>query len=193
MDGLIIYVFVSIFTPGPNNIMSSASSSRIGVKKTLPFMLGVLVGTFIVFIITGILSEIILDNVSVMKRYIGYIGAIYMTYLAFKIATSDSMVDVEEMGTKNLFFVAILLTLINPKAIIFGLTVTALYTQWRLGFIELLILSTILAVLCFIAVIVWGFFGSLFKTFLSKYQRLFKMTMATLLIFSGLLIILDTI
>jgi len=193
VDGLIIYVFIGIFTPGPNNIMSSATSSRIGIKKTLPFMLGVLIGTFIVFSITGIINESLLGNVSIMKKYVGYIGATYIMYLAFKLATSDAIVDVDSGSTKNLFFRAIFLTFVNPKAIIFGLTVTAIYINWGVNFFEHLFLSSILAVLCFISVILWGISGYLFMRLLSKYQRLFNIAMASLLIFSAVLILLDTI
>lgn len=193
MDPVIIYVLVGTFTPGPNNIMSSSSSSRIGFWKTLPFMLGVLVGTFLVFSLSGIFNVILFENISIIKKYIGYIGAIYMLYLAYKIATSESISDGKDIGSKNLFFKAIFLTFINPKAIIFGLTVTGLYIRWGINFNMLMGISTLLAILCFVSVIIWGLFGYLFMKFLSKYQKLFNISMASLLIFSAMLILIDTI
>jgi len=193
MDPVIIYVLVGTFTPGPNNIMSSSSSSRIGFLKTLPFMLGVLVGTFLVFTLTGIFNVILFDNITIIKKYIGYIGALYMLYLAYKIATAPSISEGKDIGTKNLFFKAIFLTFVNPKAIIFGLTVTGLYISWGIDLEVLLGISIILAILCFVSVIIWGLFGFVFMKFLSKYQKIFNIAMASLLIFSALLILIDTI
>lgn len=51
MTGFITYILISVFTPGPNNIFSSISSARMGFKKTHRFMLGILVGTFLVLLL----------------------------------------------------------------------------------------------------------------------------------------------
>lgn len=193
MEAILIYMIIGTFTPGPNNILSSSTSSKIGFVKTLPFMLGVLVGTFFVFSLTGMFNIVLFENISAIKKYVGYIGAIYMGYLAFKIATSEGVNEANDIGKKNLFFKAILLTFINPKAIVFGLTVTGLFFSWGVEAVLLILLSIFLAVLCFLSVILWGLFGHLFTKFLSKYYRIFNITMASLLIFSALLIIIDTI
>jgi len=193
MDPILIYVLVGIFTPGPNNIMSSSKSSRIGVLETLPFMLGVLVGTFIVFFATGIFNAILFGNITVLKQYIGYIGAAYMAYLAYKMVASEDINYGKDIWKTQLFFKAILLTLINPKAIVFGLTVTGLYIGWGIQVTELFIISLGLAVLCFISVLVWGFFGHLFMRFLARYQKMFNVAMASLLLFSAILILFDTV
>lgn len=193
MDPILIYVLVGTFTPGPNNILSSSTSSRIGILKTLPFMFGVLVGTFIVFTITGIFNVVLFEKIGVIKQYVGYIGAFYMAYLAFKIATSEDIKSGKDIGKTNLFFKAILLTFINPKAIVFGLTVTGLYFRWGINLQDLLRISLGLAVLCFLSVLVWGFLGYLFMRFLSKYQKIFNIAMASLLLFSAILILFDTV
>ena len=136
MDPLLIFVFLNIFTPGPNNILSSYSSSRIGFKKTIYFMLGVLVGTFVIFVLTGIIVNSFLDDETTLTRYIGYLGAIYMIYLAFKIATLDIGEDAGHIGTKILFKSGILLAFINPKMIIFGFTIAVLISTDGPSFFE---------------------------------------------------------
>lgn len=40
--GFLSYVFITAFTPGPNNIMSMSNASRLGFKKAFPFNLGIL-------------------------------------------------------------------------------------------------------------------------------------------------------
>lgn len=37
----LLYVFVTSFTPGPNNIMAMLFATKYGFKKTLGFCLGV--------------------------------------------------------------------------------------------------------------------------------------------------------
>lgn len=199
MEPILIYILIGVFTPGPNNIMSSSTSSKIGVLKTLPFMLGVLVGTFIVFYLTGMFNVLLFDNVEVVKKYVGYIGAVYMTYLAFKIATSDTLEKPDNSENSkdfletNLFPKGILLTFVNPKAIVFGLTVTGLLLHIGLADEALIGVAFFLAILCFVSVLVWGFLGQLFMNVLSQYLKIFNLVMATLLIFSALAIIIDTL
>ncbi len=193
MNAIIIYIFVGIFTPGPNNIMSSSTASKIGVLKTLPFMFGVLVGTFLVFSLTGIFNIYLFDNVDIIKKYIGIIGALYMTYLAFMIISSDSISESGKVVTGKLFFKAVLLTFINPKAIIFGLTVTGIFVSQGVSALGVFTIALFLAVLCFISVLLWGTFGHLFMKFLSKHFKIFNIIMATLLMYSAVLILFDTI
>lgn len=50
-----------------------------------------------------------------------------MLYLAFKILTSKTSTDPDEKYNKNLFTVGILLQFINPKGILFGLTVVSTF------------------------------------------------------------------
>ena len=55
----LIYVFVTTFTPGPNNIMAMTNAVQDGYKKTIRFILGVLAGMFVILLISGILNLIL--------------------------------------------------------------------------------------------------------------------------------------
>ncbi len=193
VDALLLYMVIGSFTPGPNNIMSSSISFNIGVKKALPFMLGVLVGTFLVFSISGIFYTILWEKTLIVVKYVGYFGAIYLLFLAIKMAPADSPLIVKDTSPKNLFLKAIFLSLINPKAIILGFTVSSMYLNEGVSFGGHLVMSLILATLCFVAVLLWGGLGYLFMQYLSKYQKVFNVAMATLLIFSAFLILLDAV
>lgn len=48
-----------------------------------------------------------------------------MLYLALKILTSKTSINPDEKYNKNLFTVGIFLQFINPKGILFGLTVVS--------------------------------------------------------------------
>jgi len=56
------------------------------------------------------------------------LGVGYMLYLAFKILTSkENTSDKEEENKRNLFIVGVFLQFVNPKGILFGITVVATY------------------------------------------------------------------
>lgn len=192
MSGFIIYIFVSVFTPGPNNIFSSTSSLRVGFRKTLPFMFGVFVGTFIVFYITGVLNVFLYENVQVITQVIGILGGLFIIYLAVKMFLTSKQEDKMMITNNHYFLMAILLTLINPKALIFGLTVATYYLHLGFPTNGILLLSFLSAFLCFVSVVVWGMFGRVFRKFLSNYRVAFNIVMAVLLGYSGVLIIIES-
>lgn len=193
MSGFILYILVSVFTPGPNNIFASAHSAKAGFFKTLPFMLGVLVGTFVVFVLTSWFNLYLYENVQFVNRVIGVLGGLFILYLALVMYQARG--EEERMMIRNgrLFPMAVLLTLINPKAILFGLTVATYYLT--LGFDPggLLWLAVINAVLCLVSVMVWGGFGISMRHFLHHYRVQFHIVMAILLAYSGILILIETI
>ena len=41
---LVVFAFTMAFTPGPNNVISTASGVNYGYIRTLPFILGVAIG-----------------------------------------------------------------------------------------------------------------------------------------------------
>ena len=193
MSGFIIYIMVSIFTPGPNNIFSSASSAKTGFFKTLPFMFGVLFGTFIVFFITGLFNVYLYENVQFINQVIGIVGGLFILYLALAMFRSRHQNDKLMIKNGKLFTMAIALTLINPKAIIFGLTVATFYLNVGFKPSGMFLLSVINAILCFLSVLVWGFFGHSMRQLLQRYQLQFNIVMALLLAYSGILIIIESI
>ncbi|QMS84861.1 LysE family translocator [Candidatus Xianfuyuplasma coldseepsis] len=193
MDAFIIYILVSIFTPGPNNLFSSASSSKVGIVKTLPFMAGVFVGTFIVFYITGIFNVFLAEQVPVITRYIGILGGLFILYLAYGMFKTRHEEGKMMIQNDRYFYMAVVLTLINPKAIIFGLTVAAFYLGLSFPSDGMFLLSFINAFLCFVSVLVWGYFGKALKQVMKNHRTVFNIIMALLLAYSGVIIIVETI
>ncbi len=192
MSGFIIYILVSIFTPGPNNIFASASSAKVGFRKTLPFMFGVLLGTFIVFIITGLFNVYLYDNLRIVNQVIGVLGGLFILYLAISMYFTSNKEGKLMIPDSKYFTMAIMLTLINPKALIFGLTVTTYYLQLGFPSTGMVFLAIINAVLCLLSVFLWGFFGQTFKLYLEKYQKQFNIIMSLLLAYSGIIILIES-
>jgi threonine/homoserine/homoserine lactone efflux protein len=193
MGGFITYILISVFTPGPNNIFSSISSAKVGFKKTLRFMFGILVGTFLVFVITSLINLYLYSNVRVVTRIIGIFGGVFILYLALRMFLSRK--DDEKLLIKNdkLFIMAVILNFINAKTIIFGLTIATFYLELGFDPDYIILFTFLMAILCFIAVVVWGLFGQVFKEFLTKYKVYYNIIMALLLAYSAVMIIIESI
>lgn len=54
MDPLYAFVFLGLFSPGPNVILLTASGARFGFRATLPHVAGVVIGVGIVAGMTGL-------------------------------------------------------------------------------------------------------------------------------------------
>ncbi len=193
MGGFITYILISVFTPGPNNIFSSISSAKVGFKKTLRFMFGILVGTFLVFVITSLINLYLYSNVRIVTRIIGIFGGVFILYLALKMFLSRKDDDRLLIKNDKLFIMAVILNFINAKTIIFGLTIATFYLELGFDPDYIILFSFLMAILCFIAVVVWGLFGQVFKEVLNKYKVYYNIIMALLLAYSAVMIIIESI
>jgi len=54
---LVMFAFVSTFSPGPNNIMLMTSGANVGFKKTIPHMAGVTLGYLVYLAVKIVLSK----------------------------------------------------------------------------------------------------------------------------------------
>ena len=113
---LILFGIATAFTPGPNNILSSYSGFNFGFKKTIPLMLGVILGwtTMLTVMASGLI--IIFQKYVFLQSIIKTLGTIFLIYLAYKIAFSSAN-DSENIKKPVLFFDTFLFQFINPKGV----------------------------------------------------------------------------
>jgi threonine/homoserine/homoserine lactone efflux protein len=83
-----VYVFVTTFTPGPNNILSMSHAVQSGYKKTLPFLGGIFTGFVVVMLLCGLLNFALINLLPQVRPWLNLLGAAYMVYLAIYIAFS---------------------------------------------------------------------------------------------------------
>ncbi|MFS0657124.1 LysE family transporter [Bacillus sp. 179-C3.3 HS] len=183
---MLIYAFVTSFTPGPNNIMAMAFTNKYGVKQTFRFCLGVGIGFFVILCLSCFFNIILQQAMPKIGWVMAFIGAFYMLYLAVKIMKSKDSDD-ETLDRYNHFFPGMLLQFINPKAILYGLTVISTFVlPYGQSNIQVFLLTLALAFIGFLGTFSWSLFGSLFKRFLAVYQRPFQFVMGLLLVYSAI-------
>jgi len=176
------YVLVCTFTPGPNNLMSMGNAGRVGLKKSLPFCLGVMVGFLLVMALCLLAGELLYAVLPSVKPYLLVLGAAYILYLAWKIYKSDGVHGAEKSSTG--FFTAVLLQFVNPKGVIYGLTAASVYI---LPFYRdpgtLAFFAAFMALVCLISTVAWAGFGSAFKRLFVTHARAVNTVMALLLVY----------
>ncbi|MFJ7972055.1 LysE family transporter [Psychrobacillus sp. NPDC096389] len=188
---LLLYAFVSSFTPGPNNIMAMLFANKYGFKKTFKFCLGVGVGFLIILILSAYFNLLLHNFLPKIEFIMKLIGAAYMLYLAIKIVNSKNSGNDNDGGNNNSFFVGVVLQFINPKAILYGITAMSTFVlPYNNTHLSLLFYSLLLASIAIMSTSSWSMFGSIFKEFISKYRNQFNLVMALLLVYSAITILI---
>ena len=181
---LILFGIATSFSPGPNNIMTSYTAFNFGFKKTIPTMLGVIVGWTGLIILLQFGSVIVFQKFQILQSIIKVLGSIYLLFMAYKLSfssTKNNKIDPKPVTFLNTFF----FQFINPKSIIVGLSAISMFVDVQNNYIRDSITLTI--VFFFMAVgsqSLWCLMGKYMRKFATseKFVRNFNYTMSFLLI-----------
>lgn len=183
------YVVVVTFTPGPNNLMSMISAGKSGYLKTLPFILGVTSGFFTLVLASSYFNKVLLETIPDIQVGMKMLGTLYMLYLAAKISGVELGTKKEskkELKVLYGFKAGVFLQYINPKAILYAVTVVSGFiAPYYTSNISYVLFSVFLAFMAFLSNTTWAFFGQLLNRLISRYEKPFNAAMALLLIYSA--------
>src|SRR6185436_1341845 len=85
---LLMFVVVTLFTPGPNNTMLMSSGLNFGFRRGLPHLWGVALGFAFMVLAVGLGLGAVFHAYPLLYTGLKYVGAAYLLYLAWQIATS---------------------------------------------------------------------------------------------------------
>lgn len=157
----------------------------------MQFCFGVAFGFFILTSLCSFFNVVLLNILPIIEFPLKVLGVTYMLYLAFKILTSKGSTNPSEKDNKNLFTVGISLQFVNPKGILFGLTVVSTFIlPYYNSYSSFLLFSLFLGVVGLMSTCSWSLFGSIFQKLLIKHNQLFNIIMAVLLVFSAVSIVI---
>ncbi len=110
-----VFAIVTSITPGPNNVMLTATGANVGVRRGLPHMFGVALGfALMIFMVAVGLGGALLESPAAMQ-VLRVAGIAVLLWLAWKIATagrSGAAAGRRPIG----FFEAAAFQWVNPKA-----------------------------------------------------------------------------
>ena len=176
-------------TPGPNNIMLTASGKNFGYKKSIPHMLGVVLGFLSLLLVLSLGLITLFNQYPIVQTILRIIGSLYLLYLAYRIYFSVNTDD--DSRSKPITFIeSSLFQYVNPKGVMMAITTISIYTDYNsFEFINSFNQGMLLIFLAFLisnvlAVLTWVSIGVFLNNFVksNKAIKAFNATMATLLV-----------
>jgi threonine/homoserine/homoserine lactone efflux protein len=188
------YIVVMSITPGPNNLMVTASGVNFGFGRTLPHLLGISCGTAVQLFLTANLMAWILVWLEAVRLPLAILGCAYLLWLSWRLLKSGSP-EQKEVARPHSFVQAALFQWINPKAwvmvvnaaILFMPNTPELRLQASLG------MALSLMLVNFPCIAVWALMGDRLRLFLlqPRYLTLFNGIMAALMTLTALILLYD--
>src|SRR5262245_59383986 len=97
-QGVAFFIFsvVAAITPGPSNLMITATGSAVGIVRGLPCVLGASLGMALLLLCAALgLGQLVPSHPLVLKA-INWLGAAVLLWLAWRIATAGPMSDMSK-------------------------------------------------------------------------------------------------
>jgi threonine/homoserine/homoserine lactone efflux protein len=111
----VLFAVVTSITPGPNNVMLTATGANVGVRRGLPHMFGVAFGfSLMLFLIAAGAGTVLTENPLAMQ-VLRIFGIGILLWLAWKIATAGRAGPPDKRRPIG-FLQAVAFQWVNPKA-----------------------------------------------------------------------------
>lgn len=157
------FIIPMCFTPGPNNVLCAAHGSQHGLRGTMPLILGMAIGWSTLGLFVGAATVFIEENEEFFQL-LTYVGAAYIAYLAYKLATSSPIDTEHDQADRLGFRTGLVLQVVNGKAWIhFLVLMTAFGGLFGTGFAAKALLVLLNLTFGLPAVITWAAFGTLLR------------------------------
>ena len=181
-----LFWFVTAYTPGPNNVVASYSGFNFGIIKTIPHILGVTLGftSLVLFLTIGLIN--VFKLFPIIQVFMKYLGTIFLIYLAYKIATSDTS-DETKKDNPVKFIETFFFQYLNPKGVTVAIIVVSTYVELGENYINYASQVVILALLfSSTSITLWTFIGKFLRKFATneKFIKYFNYAMSGLLLLS---------
>lgn len=188
ITAFVVFAFVASITPGPNNVMLMASGANFGFARTIPHMLGIVIGFTLMVIAVGFGLMGVFNALPIFYQGLKAVCIGYLFYLAWKIARAAPPDESQEKGTPFTFMQAALFQWVNPKAVAMSVTAISAYTSPAHPVSGVLVTAIIFGLVNLPSISVWVVMGTQARYFLTAPVRLraFNVVMAGLLVLSVL-------
>lgn len=163
---LAFFVLVTTFTPGPSNISSAVMGVMYGYQRTFRYLVGITAGFFFVMLLCAYISSALLEILPSLEPTLRILGSGYILWLAICTARASYGFGSDKKPPMS-FRQGVWLQPLNPKAIIYGLT---LYTTFLAPVADnhffLLASSIFFSIATFCSTSLWALCGASIKKYL---------------------------
>jgi len=185
------YAFVMSITPGPNNVMLTASGATFGFRRTVPHLLGVVFGFVVQLLAVCAGLSAVFNRWPALQTALSWAGAAYLMYLGWHMLNrTDATVDASHRPVR--FIEAAMFQFLNPKAWVMSVTAATLFLPHQLGvFLSGAYMALVMEGVGVPCMTVWALFGSALKNFLAapRARMVFNVAMAVALVVTAVMMV----
>ena len=159
----LVFLIPMYITPGPNNILCAAHGSQHGFRATIPLISGFVIGWFVMGLFVALTINFLEQNTGLLT-YLTMIGASYMIYLSYIIATSKPLDDGPSESQRLTPLTGAMLQFVNGKAWIHDIVLLGSFgTVFGTGILAKMTLIIFSIILCLPFVALWAGFGTFLR------------------------------
>jgi threonine/homoserine/homoserine lactone efflux protein len=186
------YSFVMSITPGPNNVMLTASGAAFGFRRTIPHMLGISAGFGVELLAVCAGLGAVFTRWPELQTGLRWVGALYLLYLGVRmLGSGPAKSDLSQRPVT--FLEAAVFQFLNPKAWVMTITAATLFLPHEVGVLAAgAYMLAVMVVMNFPCIAVWALFGSSLRRFLERpASRMgFNAAMAVALTATGVIMVM---
>jgi threonine/homoserine/homoserine lactone efflux protein len=162
------YSYVMWLTPGPNNVMLTASGANFGLRRTLPHMLGICGGFALQLLAVCAGLGAIFSRWPQLQDGLRWAGAAYLVYLGWRLLR-PAETEARQAPRPLTLLEAAAFQFLNPKAWVMNLTAATLFLPRELAPLTaaayMLGVGVLVPAPC---VLVWALFGTSLRSLLRR-------------------------
>ena len=180
-----VFSFVTSVTPGPNNTFLLSSGANFGLRKSLPYLNGIMVGLAGMMIALGAGLGVIFTTLPLVYQVLKWVGFGYIVWLAFQVIKSTSKSETAEPKYIG-FAKATTFQFVNPKAWVVVASFMATSVPVGSGLGATAFICVVFLVFTYPGALLWAVAGQVLKTWLSDpiRRRIFNIVASILLVLS---------
>lgn len=176
MDNYLLYVGVAIATillPGPAVMLTINNAIQRGLLKSIAGILGIALAILIVAFISATSLGIVLASSAVAFNIIKILGAAYLIYMGIKMlrskVTNDLSIKKQEASYVRCFIEGFLVSMSNPKAVIFFMSIFPQFINTSKEYVpQFILLATTFSLLVMVIHSIYALSASAVKSKLSS-------------------------
>ncbi|MBV8143723.1 MAG: LysE family translocator [Gammaproteobacteria bacterium] len=187
----VTYTFVMSITPGPNNVMLTASGASFGFRRTVPHILGIGCGFVVQLLAVCAGLAALFSRWPALQSTLAWVGAAYLVYLGWQVLRSGDP-DSREAHHPVSFLQAALFQFLNPKAWVMTVTAATLFLPHELGpLVSGAYMAGVMEGIGVPCMAVWALFGTTLRRFIAapRGRLAFNVSMALALAVTAIMMV----
>lgn len=155
---LLGFMWVSCITPGPNNMLLTASGARFGLRPTLPHLFGIIAGMAVMLLAVSLGLGELFRQWPLLQLLLKISGSAYLIWLGWMVfRAAPPTVAVDASARPFTLWQALLFQFVNPKAWLMAISAIASFAWAGQGYwVSVLWIILVFSLTCLKTGLLWS-------------------------------------